>query len=175
MRGWLGVWSRGIDVLAERANSELGVEATSLSAQEWRTVARRIKNAGAAKHPIVLIGHSLGGDDQIRVAKLLHAANIPVDLMVLIDPNLPPSIPPNVKRCVNIFKSQPLRDVVPVFRGVRVHAVDARRTRIENIDLRKAELGFESGPIDHFNIASVRAVQDMALAEIAQTCPRRER
>ena len=106
---------------------------------------------------------------------MLHESDIPVDLMILIDPNLPLAIPPNVKRCVNIFKSAPLRDAVPVFRGVRVRAVDARRTRVENIDLRTADPGFDTAAISHFNIASIRAVQDMALAEIAKICPPKPR
>ena len=178
LRGWLGVWSRGIDVLAQRVKSELGVQATSLSDPEWRKIVRHVRSehaAGRAREPLVLVGHSLGGDDQIRVAKMLNEANIPVDLMILIDANTPPSIPPNVRRCVNIYKSQPLRDALPVFRGVRVRAVDPGRTRVENIDLRTHEVGFETGAISHFNITNARAVQDMALAEIAKVIPRKRR
>jgi hypothetical protein len=178
LRGWLGVWSRGVDVLAQRVQLELGAQATSLSDPEWRKIVRRVRGehaAGRARRPLVLVGHSLGGDDQIRVAKLLNESGIPVDLMVLIDANTPPSIPPNVRRCVNIYKSQPLRDALPVFRGVHVRAVDPSRTRVENIDLRTSDVGFETGPISHFNITNVKAVQDMALAEIARVFPRKTR
>ena len=174
LRGWLGVWSRGLDVLAQRARTELGVDATSLSDPEWRSIARRIvreNEAGRWSGPLVLVGHSLGGDDQIRVAKLLGDAGISVDLLILIDANTPPTIPPNVKRCVNLYKSQPLRDALPVFRGVRVRAVDPQRTKIENIDLRTADLGFDTSQVDHFNITDVKAIQDRALSEIARTCP----
>ena len=178
LRGWLGVWSRGVDVLAGRVESELDMQATSLSDPEWRKIVHRVRGehaAGRARGPLVLVGHSLGGDDQIRVAKLLNDSGIAVDLMVLIDANTPPSIPPNVRRCVNIYKSQPLRDALPVFRGVRVRAVDPSRTRVENIDLRTSDVGFETGPISHFNITNARAVQDMALAEIAKVVPRKRR
>ncbi len=178
LRGWLGVWSRGVDVLAARARSELRMQATSLSDPEWRRLALEItseRSAGRARGPLVLVGHSLGGDDQIRVAKVLNDSGIPVDLMILIDANTPPSIPPNVRRCVNIYKSQPLRDALPVFRGVRVRALDPGRTRVENIDLRTSDVGFETGEISHFNITNVKAVQDMALAEIAKVVPRKRR
>ena len=120
---------------------------------------------------MVLVGHSLGGDDQIRVARLLGDAGITVDLMILIDANTPPSIPPNVKRCVNLYKSQPLRDALPVFRGVRVRATDPARTKVENVDLRTADLGFDTSHVDHFNITDVKAIQDRALSEIAKICP----
>jgi pimeloyl-ACP methyl ester carboxylesterase len=149
-----------------------------LSDPEWRKIVRRVRGehaAGRARGSLVLVGHSLGGDDQIRVAKLLNDSGIPVDLMILIDANTPPSIPPNVRRCVNIYKSQPLRDALPVFRGVRVRAVDPSRTRVENIDLRTSDVAFETGPISHFNITNVKAVQDMALAEIAKVVPRKTR
>jgi hypothetical protein len=174
LRGWLGVWSRGLDVLAQRARSELGVDATSLSDPEWREIARDItreNEAGRWRGPLILIGHSLGGDDQIRVAELLGTAGITVDLMILIDANTPPSIPPNVKRCVNLYKSQPLRDALPVFRGVKVRAIDPARTRVENVDLRTADLGFDTSHVDHFNITDVKAIQDRALSEIAEICP----
>ena len=178
LRGWLGVWSRGVDVLAQRARSELGVQATSLSDPEWRKIVRHIRSehaAGRGRGPLVLVGHSLGGDDQIRVAKMLNESGIPVDLMILIDANTPPSIPPNVRRCVNIYKSQPLRDALPIFRGVRVRAVDRSRTHVENIDLRTRDVGFETRAISHFNITDVKAVQDMAIAEIAKVVGTRKR
>jgi thioesterase domain-containing protein len=178
LRGWLGVWSRGVDVLAQRVRSELGVQATSLSDPEWRKIVRHIRSehgAGRWQGPLVLVGHSLGGDDQVRVAKVLHESAIPVELMILIDANTPPAIPPNVRRCVNIYKSQPLRDALPMFRGVRVRAVDPTRTQVKNIDLRTSDVGFQTAAISHFNITDVKSVQDMAFAEIAKVVPRKRR
>jgi hypothetical protein len=178
IRGWLGIWSRGMDVIAQRVDSELGVEATSLSNSEWKRLASFLRTEHEAGHwpgPLTLVGHSIGSDDQIRVAKLLNAGNIPVDLLILIDPDDPPTIPPNVRRCVNIFKSHPAVDYVPVFRGIKVRAVDPTRTRIENIDLRTTKVGFDTPAINHFNIAESKGVQDMVLAEIAQACPRKNR
>lgn len=176
--GWLGIWSRGMDVIAQRVNTELGIEATSLGNPEWRKLAtyvRKEHEAGRWSGPLVLVGHSIGSDDQIRVAKLLNASNIPVDLLLLIDANGPGTIPPNVRHCVNIFKSRPVIDYLPVFRGVKVYASDPGRTQIDNIDLRKARVGFDTSPISHFNIAKSKGVQDMVLAEIAKACPPKKR
>ena len=174
--GWLGIWSRGMDAIAQRVDSELAVQATSLGNPEWKKLASFVRTeheAGRWSGPLILVGHSIGSDDQIRVAKLLNAGNVSVDLLILIDPTDPPKIPPNVRHCFNIFKSHPVVDYVPVFRGVKVRAGNPNRTLIENIDLRTAQVGFDTKAIDHFNIAEIEGVQDMVLAEIAKACPRK--
>lgn len=174
--GWLGIWSRGMDVIASRAQEELGVHALSLGNPEWRKLAKYIRTeyqAGRLNEPVVLVGHSIGADDQVRVARALNDGNVPVDLLLLIDPTVPPHIPPNVIRCVNLYKSHPITDPVPAFRGVRVIADNPNRTQIENVNLRRTDVGFDTTVINHFNIAKIRGLQDMVLAEIAKTCPLR--
>jgi hypothetical protein len=172
--GWLGIWSRGMDVIAQRVDAELGVQATSLANQEWPKLAAFVKTehrAGRWSGPLILVGHSIGADDQIRVAKRLNDGNVPVDLLILIDPTVPGVIPPNVRHCVNIFKSHPGLDTVPAFRGVRVRAAEPARTLTENVNLRSANVGFDTRVINHFNITKIKGVQDMVLAEIAKACP----
>ena len=174
--GWLGIWSRGMDVIASRAQSELGVHAISLANPEWHKLAHYITNehdAGRLNEPLVLVGHSIGADDQVRVARALNATHVPVDLLLLIDPTLPPHIPPNVIHCVNLYKSHPVTDPMPAFRGVRVIADDPTRTTVENVNLRNTPVGFDTSVINHFNIAKITGLQDMVLAEIAKTCPPR--
>jgi len=176
--GWLGIWSRGMDVIAQRVDADVGVEATSLANQEWERLASFIRaehEAGRWSGPLILVGHSIGADDQVRVAKRLNEGNVPVDLLILIDPTVPGVIPFNVSHCVNIFKSHPVLDTVPAFRGIRVRAADPARTLIENIDLRTTEVEFDTRVINHFNITKIKGVQDMVLAEIAKTCPRKKR
>jgi hypothetical protein len=171
--GWLGIWSRGMDAIAQRVEKELGVHATSLANQEWRKLVVYLTaehNAGRWYGPLVLVGHSYGCDDQVRVSRQLNEKGIAVDLLLLVDPTTPGSIPPNVKRCVDIYKSHPGTDALPFFRGIKVEAADPSRTLITNIDLRRTDVGFATGMIDHFNIAKVSGVQDMVLAEIKKTC-----
>ena len=176
--GWLGIWSRGMDVIAKRVDAELGVQAMSLANQEWTKLADFVRTehkAGRWSGPLILVGHSLGADDQIRVAKRLNEWNVPVDLLILIDPTVPGSVPPNVTHCVNIFKSHPGLDTVPAFRGIQVRSVDPSRTLTENINLRTAKVEFDTRLINHFNITKIEGVQNMVLAEIAQACPRKSR
>jgi hypothetical protein len=81
--GWLGIWSRGMDVIPQRVDSELGVHATSLGNPEWEKLASFVRTeheAGRWSGPLVLVGHSIGSDDQIRVAKRLNRTNVPIFL-----------------------------------------------------------------------------------------------
>ena len=176
--GWLGIWSRGMDVIAQRIDAELGVQATSLGNQEWQKLASFVRTeheAGRWSGPLILVGHSIGADDQVRVAKRLNQENVPVDLLILIDPTVPPVIPPNVRHCVNIFKSHPGLDTIPAFRGIKVRAADPARTLVENTNLRRTKVEFDTRVINHFNIAKIKGVQDMVLTEIAKACPSKKR
>lgn len=171
--GWLGIWSRGMDVIAQRAEKEAGVHAVSLVNQEWPKLVAFVTNehrSGRWYGPLVLVGHSYGCDDQVRVSRHLNANGISVDLLLLVDPTTPGTIPPNVKRCVDIYKSHPGTDALPFFRGIKVTAEDPARTHITNIDLRRTEVGFSTRSIDHFNIAKFVGVQNMVLEEIKKTC-----
>jgi hypothetical protein len=84
-------------------------------------------------------------------------------------------IPPNVRHCVNIFRSHPGLDTVPAFRGIKVRAADPAWTLVENINLRTTKVEFDTRVINHFNIAKIKGVQDMVLAEIAKACPPKKR
>jgi pimeloyl-ACP methyl ester carboxylesterase len=162
-----------MDMIARRAEAELNVHATSLANQEWQRLVAYITvehQSGRWYGPLVLVGHSYGCDDQVRVSKRLNEQKIPVDLLILVDPTTPGSIPPNVKRCVDIYKSHPGTDILPFFRGIKVRAVDPSRTLVTNIDLRLTDVGFSTRVIDHFNIAKIKGVQDMVLSEISKTC-----
>jgi hypothetical protein len=176
--GWLGLWSRGMDVIAQRVDSELSIHATSLGNPEWEKLASFVRTeheAGRWSGPLVLVGHSIGADDQIRVAERLNQWDVPVELLILIDPIVPGVIPPNVRHCVNIFKNHPGFDTVPAFRGVRVRSANPAATLTQNINLRRTKVGFDTRVINHFNITKIKGVQDMVLAEIAKACPPKKR
>jgi len=102
----------------------------------------------------------------------LGEANIPVDLLILVDPVTPPDIPDNVKRVVCIYKSHPLTDFYPAWRGV---AIDPKTSKapVTNINLRVDPVGFDTTQIDHINIEKCEGVHNMVLGEIRKVCPER--
>lgn len=61
----------------------------------------------AAKTRIIAIGHSAGGDSAIRFALALKKANVPVDLIIALDPTrIANRVPSNVGRFINIYSSE---------------------------------------------------------------------
>ena len=110
-RGALGViFSRGMDKLAKRIE-EAGVAVDVNEFTVCPVVAERaIREYREDPAPITLIGHSMGGFCSLQFAEKLQAENIPVSLIVTIDPaHLMPKLPMNVGRYMNIFLA---RDVL---------------------------------------------------------------
>ena len=122
---------------------------------------------------IILVGHSHGADDALRAAAFLKTAGVRVDLVVTIDPVDPPLVPDNVARAYNIFWSQPVVDVIPVFRGSRVRATPGSHAEVVNLDVRTSRVFFKKQWVDHFNIEDQLGIQNLALEQIFQTMRRR--
>src|SRR5207245_2100203 len=107
---------------------------------QWRDLAAAIKAKYQGQHehePLILIGHSFGADDTLRVSRELADAKIDVDLVITLDPVTPPDVPPNVKRCYNLYQSNGAWDKLPLFRGIPLKAEDQSRTIVQNVDVRK--------------------------------------
>jgi hypothetical protein len=175
-RGFLGIFSTGMMDLADRINSEVGVTAVSIADQEYTRLQDWIieehKKGSMGREPLVLLGHSYGADDMIRVAERLKKEDITVDLLILIDPVTQPAIPNNVKRVYCVYKSRPLTDGIPAWRGVAATVADPA-TPIENVDLRTAQVDFPTEEISHPQIDKNVGVQNLAIEQIKKTCPPR--
>lgn len=171
MRGLFGVFSRGMDTLAKRADEELGVPSVSVPHSRNKDLSRFIITQRQQHHldvPIVLVGHSLGADDEITVARSLNEAGVPIELLVTLDPVNPAKVPPNVKRVVNIYKPHAL-DKLPMLRGVPLIAENPQLTRIENINVNERENAINSAAVNHFNIDAHPDVQTRVMREIQNT------
>jgi hypothetical protein len=175
-RGWLGIFSTGMMQLADRIDTKEGITAVSTADMEyWRLQEWLVKKykKGSIKEPLVLLGHSWGADDMIRVAQRLQEEGISVDLLVLIDPVTPPPAPTNVKRVYCVYKSHPETDALPFWRGVAATVQDPNVTQLINIDLRTADVAFDTQEIAHPYIDKIEGVHDMCIEEIKKVCPPR--
>jgi LysM repeat protein len=106
-RGALGpIFSRGMDKLTDRLE-QAGVKASVWEFTICSFVAdQAIQDYRASPAPIVLIGHSMGGLCALKFAEILQEQNIPVNLVVTVDPaHASPKVPLNVERFINIFLS----------------------------------------------------------------------
>lgn len=165
MRGGLGgVFSKGMnhleDTLADNyqvsASSTVWFKAKALS----DAIIKRYK-ANELQGPIILVGHSLGANDQIGVARLLAKENIPVALLITIDPVLPLRIPSNVKQEINVYKPS----FVPLFSGMSLKADNPKLTHIENLNVDT----LKGMGVNHFTIDKHQYVQKLMVDRILAT------
>jgi hypothetical protein len=106
LRGWFGVFSTGLDSLAEELKSK-GIKAETIGHLAWRsTVSEIVKThaAGGIDH-LVLVGHSQGANNVIDMARLLEKERIAVDLLITLAPMLQDPVSRNVMRAINYYHS----------------------------------------------------------------------
>lgn len=157
-RGMAGlIYSRGIDKLAQRIN-RTGIPTTVDTYLVWRSVAARaISDYRRDPAPIILIGHSAGGDAVVGFAEWLNAAGIPVSLLVTYDPTrIADDVPPNVERYINIYQSR------SIMGGGNVVAARGFHGHYASIDLT------DHREIVHINIEKSDQIQEQLATKIAQ-------
>jgi hypothetical protein len=157
-RGVAGlIYSRGIDTLAERIK-RTGIPASVDTYLMWRPVAdQAIRDYRRDPAPVIIIGHSMGGDSALAFAETLNAANIPVSLLVTYDPTrIADDVPPNVERYINIFQSSNFMGGGNVVQGQRFHGHYA------SYNLK------DHSEIIHINIEKTDRVQEQLVSKVMQ-------
>jgi hypothetical protein len=176
MRGWIGVFSGGMDALTEKIDKS-GVRAHVFQEDQVhliaQTLAKKYSEAGPDHEPIVLIGHSLGADDAITEARELDKVGVPVDLLVTIDATLPSKVPKNVKLCYNYYQPSML-DVLGVFRGVPLETEPGFAGKLYNMDVRKEYKNLLEPDTNHVNIDKNTKIHADIIAKIMPVCPPRQ-
>jgi pimeloyl-ACP methyl ester carboxylesterase len=176
IRGWIGVFSTGMDQLGEQLDKQ-GIRSTVYQDGQHNALADQIAKVYKGKtnnsEPLVLIGHSYGADDVVTVARRLNEDNIPIDLLVTVDATTPPDVPKNVKLCYNYFQSN-ATDVIPMFRGIPLTPdSDAKNAKIYNIDLRKDRKDLLEEHTNHINIDKNMKLHEVLVNHVLEVCPPR--
>ena len=157
-RGALGpIFSRGMDRLTNRLQ-EAGIRADVYEFTICRLIAdQAIRDFRDDPVPVVLIGHSMGGLCALTFAGILKSENIPVSLVVTIDPaHASPKVPLNVERYINIFLSD------SVLGGGDVVAEPGYQGHYASFDLKQHE------EVTHINIDKMDTVHEQLVTAIAQ-------
>jgi len=157
-RGIAGlIYSRGMDKLAERIRGT-GIPASVDTYLVWRPIAdQAIRDYRRDPQPIILIGHSMGGDACLAFAEMLNAANIPVNLLVTYDPSrLAEDVPPNVERYINIFQSSNVMGGGNVVQGSRFHGHYASYNLKDHRELI------------HINIEKADRIQEQLVSKVVE-------
>lgn len=157
-RGVAGlIYSRGMDGLADRIR-HAGVPASVQTYLLWRAaVDQAIQDYRRDPAPIVLVGHSMGGDSALAFAERLNSENIPVSLLVTYDPTrIADDVPPNVERYINIFQSSNIMGGGNVVQASRFHGHYA------SFNLK------DHSEIVHINIEKSERIQEQLVRKIAE-------
>jgi hypothetical protein len=157
-RGALGpFFSRGMDRMTDRLE-KAGVTANVYEFTICRLIAEKaIREYRQEPAPITLIGHSMGGLCAVKLAEILQDENIPVSLIVSIDPaHATDDVPLNVERFINIFLSK------SVLGGGDVKAVKGFQGHYASFDLSQHD------EVSHINIEKMDTIHQQVLAKILQ-------
>jgi pimeloyl-ACP methyl ester carboxylesterase len=151
LRGWFGVFSTGLDAVADTLNAK-GIHAEVVGHLAWKTAADDILRARAQgkTDSIVLVGHSQGANNVIDMARVLEAQNVPVALLVTLAPYRQDPVPANVMRAINYYQSGGW--------GAPLTAGPGFRGKLSNVDVA------EDSTVSHINIDKSARIQ----AEIAR-------
>lgn len=153
IRGIFNV-SVGLDAIAARL-AQRGIAASVYGDGAGGTIAAQAaRDYAAGVHSIILVGHSLGAGTAVSVARQLAGTGVPVALMILLDPVGAGSVPPNVRRAINLY--------VGNGPGRAVGAEAGFRGSLSNLDV-------SNDPVhpDHMTIQSAPSMQSRIIAYIA--------
>jgi hypothetical protein len=166
VRGLCGYWP-GAHWLSKRLE-RCGIDNRVIFCKESAGVACALEQDVGCEgndEPIVIIGYSLGANEAIKMCQRLDNAGVTVASLILIDCPYRDSIPPNVLRCLNVYRSRPATDWIPMFRGLPICA-ESCETDLQNVDTRFEDIGCAPWTISHFTICADHAVHAVVAQEV---------
>lgn len=105
LRGLANVFSRGMDTMGAKM-VRAGLDARVYNHSVWRSLADNIIARDKKKqvsYPIIIMGHSLGGNASAQMAKYLGDNNIKVQYVVAFDPTVTTYVGKNINRVINFY------------------------------------------------------------------------
>ncbi|MGC4032330.1 MAG: AcvB/VirJ family lysyl-phosphatidylglycerol hydrolase [Tepidisphaeraceae bacterium] len=171
-RGFIGIFSTGMNSLGDELTAQ-GVTANVFQADQWATVADTIADRYQNKNnaePIVLVGHSYGADNIVRIAQRLKDKNVKIDLLVTLDPVTPPKVPANVKKVINLYQSNGIFDAMPWLRGIPLEQETPGAVQLANLNIRTDRTDLLTDGLNHFNIEKTAPVHAEVIKQVEQVC-----
>ena len=105
LRGWFGVFSTGLDSIADQLKA-LGIEAKVAGHLNWSNEVAEILRSRSTGYsgPLVLVGHSQGANNVIDMARSLAAYKVNVDLLIALSPFMQNPVPANVVKAIDYYQ-----------------------------------------------------------------------
>jgi Thioesterase domain len=160
-RGQGILFSRGFGMMCAELRRR-GVWAEDLRCRGDTWAVRQVV-AEPTAGPVVFAGHSCGGRSALFAAEELSAAGVEVRLIVCIDVTLPPPVPGNVRRAINLRRTRRrLYPAMPLIPAPGANPV------VENIDLDAADSPIDPRGVFHLNITSRPRVREFVVGRIIE-------
>jgi hypothetical protein len=154
LRGWFGVFSMGLDTVAEQLKA-LGINAEVSGHLSWQnevTEILRERSAGRSG-PLILVGHSQGANNVIDMARALDQSHVTVDLLITLSPFMQNRVSGNVVKAINYYQA-------PGW-GQPIEADQGFRGKLINVNLA------DDPTISHIGIDKSTKIQAEVIREIA--------
>jgi hypothetical protein len=137
LRGLANIFSRGMDKIGAKM-IRAGLDARVYNHASWRELADNIIARDSKKqvsYPIVIMGHSLGGNAAALMANYLGENGVKVQYVVAFDPTITTFVGKNVNRVINFYLPND-----------------------ENTNIIKSRNGF-NGALKNINVKGVRGLK----------------
>ncbi len=174
-RGFIGVFSTGMNSLGETLNKE-GVTTFVYQSDQWTQVADAIADRyklAPEREPVVLVGHSYGADNILNIAQRLKDKDVKLDLIITLDPVTPPKVAPNIVKVVNLYQPSAL-DKLPWLRGIPLEAEKPNTVVLQNMNIRGERKDLLDADLNHFNIEKKPKIHAEIIKQIKDVCVTRQ-
>jgi hypothetical protein len=176
IRGWMGVYSAGIDEMAKQLNA-LGVTAYVYMPEQYpelaKTMVERYKNV-PNHEPICFVGHSRGVDSSLIIARELDKAGVTVDVICCLDSVDETTVSKNVRVCYNYWMPGVLFGT-NLLRGIPLKQAPGSTGQLYNYNLDKEYRAWRGPWTDHISFDDDPMVQKRIIANILEACPERSK
>jgi len=155
MRGLADVFSRGIDAMADDMRAK-GLDASNFSYKYWEPVAADIiarAKKGEVSYPVIIMGHSLGGNESSKFANRLAKNGVKVSLVVTFDPVETGRVGANIDEVINYYLPMQKTDN-------RIFAAAGFAGQLNNVDVTADD------SITHTNVEKNAAFQAASMNKI---------
>jgi len=162
LRGLANVYSKGMDVIGDRLKAK-GVDARVYNHRAWESLAIDIVARSKEKkvsYPIIIMGHSLGGNASVQMATYLGKRGIPVSYVVAFDPTVTTYAGPKVRKVVNYY--------LPNGKNI-VRKGEGFSGRLSNVDVTSI------AGITHTTVEKTRKLQNRSINTVMKLVKKRRR
>jgi hypothetical protein len=174
IRGWKGIWSRGIDDMAKQLN-EQGVTARVFMPEQVHALAATMveKYRNTPQHePICFIGHSRGVDASLIIARELEKVGVMVEVIACVDSVDETTVSKNVRFCYNYWMPGYLGNS-NLLRGIPLKPAPGSTGQVFNYNCNKEFRSWRSDWVNHINFDDDPKIQKRIVDQVLAACPER--